>query len=272
MYKAYSIASHFNEDEIAEGERQMYAMGIDKNFVCLNARNSQYNKNTLNRSTSDIRDSSFSEYGKIIDYLGQNNMLTVKMGRFESPIPDIPNCIDYAGRYGNDFMDLYLFSKCEFMISGNSGIICFAMLFTKPLLMINVAPISFGAGASRYTEKDIYMPQKHYDVRQGKYMTLREIFEFEKAVSIDSKYYQDHGITLFKNTEDDILEATMEIMSRIDGTWVDTREDIENYERYLEIYREMDEYQCNNPQNWLGGAVPWRPAATFLRKNKFMLE
>lgn len=274
--RAGSIEARFTETQKEYAKKYLDKMGLKGKYICVAARNSQYQKNTApmyNEDKNCYRNVAFDDYSPMLGEMGKLNIKTVRMGRHEAPLQDsVKNCIDYAGLYGDDLMDLYLIAGCEFLVVASTGIHCLAMLFSRPILHTNAVPLTFGYGGFRYSEYDIFIPKKHFNAKTGKYMSFMEILEFEKKCTLSNIDYVNAGIELHDNSPEEILDATHEIMDRINGEWVDTPEDKERYEKYLEIYQKILGYQLNNDMNWTGHSVPFRPATTFLRNNSYLLE
>lgn len=262
----------FSKEEIAKGEKVFEQIGLCRPYVCLAARTATYNQKTIGHDYSyGYRNMCFDTYRLAVNYLCRQNMETVKMGRMEETRTKMEGCIDYAGLYSDDFMDLYLASECEFMISSMSGIACIPSLFSKPVLIVNAVPVSFGVGGMRYTDKDLYIPKKYYDVNRGRYLSLREMMEVEALCLIYGDRYEKEGIKFIDNTSEEIEASVQEMLERLRDTWQDTVEDQKNYERYLEIYHEMKEKTASNPDVWIGEPMPQRIAATYLRDNLYLL-
>lgn len=277
-YPVYKVDSRncahgFNDDEIERGKDFCKKINIDRPFVCITARTPAYNKNTIGYEYDyDYRNMEFSDYEMAIRYLQKQDLLAVKMGRTEDPIEKIDNCIDYAGLYANDFMDLYLSSQCEFFIANTTGSLYMAFLFGRPVLTVNRVPVSLGCGGCPYTEDSLFIPKKYYDEHHERYLSLREIIKVESQCLIWGKQYREKGIRFVDNTPEEIAEAVKEMVERLNGTWQDTPEDRQNYERYLTIYQEMETAALNNPDNWIGGPEPTRISAAYLRENLYLLE
>ena len=79
------------------------------------------------------------------------------------------------------------------------------------------------------------------------------------------------GIQLIDNTPEEIVAAIQEMLERLSGRWHDTVEDKKNYERYMEIYHQMEIETVDNPDNWMGGLIPCRIASSYLRNNLYLL-
>lgn len=271
-YKLTSNAFHscFTDSELKKGNEAMIQMGLDTPFVCMAARTSAYNNRTIGTDFFyEPHNVNFEDYELTIRFLEKQNIMAVKMGRMEDPMRKIENCIDYAGLYADDFMDLYLLSKCKFMIANGSGITMMASLFSKPVLMVNTVVIAYGYGGMAYADNSLYIPKKYYKVDEDRFLTLREIMEIEYWCS--GEYYEKAGIKFIDNTQQEIAEATKEIIERLEGRWYEDAEDRKNYMKYMEIYHEMERTAASNPNNWIGAPVPFRIAATYLKENTYLL-
>lgn len=278
-YQAYKAVGGdckqwFHDDEIECGKMALAEMGLNKPYVCLAARTAAYNQKTMGHDCSyDFRNMVFDAYGMAISYLKKQNIAVVKMGRMEEPMKLPVGCIDYAGVYADDFMDLYLASECEFMISCLSGVVLAASLFFKPILVINVVTVSYGCGGIRYTDKDLYIPKKYYDVNKGRCLSFREMAEAELKCQclLDGELYEKMGIKFIDNTAEEIEAAVQEMLDRLSGKWQDTEEDQKNYEKYLEIYHEVGRKRTTRNHSWIDEPIPYRIAATYLRDNLYLL-
>jgi hypothetical protein len=80
----------------------------------------------------------------------------------------------------------------------------------------------------------------------------------------EEKHQQQLGVRLVKNTVEEIKAACDEMNARIDGTWVETKEDIELQRRYQELI-----VKHSNKPEWNGGG---RIGAQFLRDNQDLLR
>ena len=158
------------------------------------------------------------------------------------------------------------------MVASATGAIFMAGLFGKPVIMVNTVPVSFGMSGTLYTDKDLYIPKKYYDINRDRYLTLREMLKADMQCSIYGKRYAEKGIKFIDNTPEEIAAVVQEMIRKIDGTWQDDIDDQKNHERYLEIYQEMKRESRSNPDVWTGEPVPYRIATTYLRDNLYLLE
>jgi hypothetical protein len=72
----------------------------------------------------------------------------------------------------------------------------------------------------------------------------------------------DGDIELIKNTAEEITEVVLEMNQRIDGTWIETDEDIELQERFRELRKVVPQWQVQQSV---------RIGAAFLRRYKHLL-
>ena len=223
------------------------------------------------------------------------------MGRYEEKDNNIKNCFDYAGGYSDDFMDLALFSECRFAIVTTSGMWQLPTIFNRPVLVVNATSFTMACGGVPFTEFDLYIPKKYRNVDSGRYLSLKEIIEIDRLCKNRGDLLLRHGIETVENTPDEILEATQEMMLRLEGKWKDEEVDEENYRRYETIIKPLygksvddqiyhSSIKCKNPiervvedmsycfamwENGKGvdnGPIPCRIVATWLRKNPYFLQ
>lgn len=262
---------YFTSAEIQQGDILLEKIGLNKPYVCFAARTAAYNNKTVGHDFDySARNMKFEDYEMAIKYLYQQNIVAVKMGRCESPMKTMENCIDYAGLYADDFNDLYIASRCEFFVASPSGIMFMATLFSKPILVVNSMPYC-GYGGTPYTVNDLYIPRKYYDVKKKRYLSLREAVKLDLQCLVWTGRYEKMGIQLIDNTPEEIMTAIQEMLERLSGRWHDTVEDKKNYERYMEIYHQMEIETVDNPDNWMGGLIPCRIASSYLRNNLYLL-
>ena len=275
IYKTdmYQHSLKFSQKEIETAENQMTMMGIEGEFACIAARSANYNMNTLGTEQDyDYRNMEFDDYDKTISFLGKQNIMTVRMGRGEDVIVPKQFLIDYAGKYASDFMDIWLTSNCKFMIANTSGIIALPAMFGVPICMVNATVPSLGWGGNKFTPMDMYIPKKYYSVSLQRYLSLREIIKIDGECLIWGEKYQKAGIKFIDNTPDEIRDTVEEFLARLEGKWLDTKEDIEIYNEYLKIYKEMEMAARNNDKIWTGGPIPYRLSTNYLKNNLYLLN
>ena len=270
---------NITEYDKAIGETQLVNMGIEGIYVCISNHESASIHYLQGNEINDLRDlyrnSDIRNYTYAIDYLRSKNIKTVRMGAITETNFDYPNVVDYANNYRTEFMDVYLTSKCKFFCADLSGILSLPIIFSKPMLILNVTLLTVKNDAYSFLSpsKDIGLLKKLWDKNKKKYMTLRDMLYSETRFTIGKKsgiassvlpeYYR-RGIVPIDNTPEEILAAVKEMNERIDGTVKYDALDIELQQRYREI---VDNYPMKD--NVLNN---WRLGAAFLRENQWLLE
>lgn len=271
----------FRRSQIELGKKNMEVMGINGKYVCMAARSPAYarssfnNKNLMesNIKAHGFRDSNFYEYGNTIKYLKTINMQTVRMGRGEAPIEKIDNCIDYAGLYADDFMDIFLMANCEFaIVGGGSGIYTLAASYGRPVLFVNHTSLTVGNGGEYYSESNMYIPKKIFSKGKKKYLSLLEIAEVENIYFLNGTLYEKNGINYIDNSAEEILEATKEMLDRMNGRWKETEDDIRISQRYETVMEMANNKSVKNIYNWIGGTVKMKISMNYIKKNMYLLD
>ena len=210
----------FSKEQEKKGKKFLHKVGIERKYACFFSRDGGYNLNTAKENAIKenemkdyaYRNMKFEDYKPTIDYLAGQGIAGVKMGRGAKPMVPLNNCVDYAGLYADDFLDLYLSAHCQFFITANSGSYLLGSMFNIPMLQVNVTAISYCMGASPYTDLDLYIPKKYYDTNRKKFLSLLEIAEVEAKCMIWGRNYANLGIEFVNNTPQEILEAVVEFL------------------------------------------------------------
>lgn len=275
------VFARFRLSQIELGKKNMALMGINGRYVCMAARTSAYAKSSLkdknmmegNIRAHEFRNSEFREYKKTINYLKNLNLQAVRMGRGEDVIEDIDNCIDYAGLYADDFMDIFLMANCEFaIVGGGSGIYTLATSFGKTVLFVNFVSLTLGNGGEYYTVNEMYIPKKVFSKSKGRYLSLLEMGRIENLYFMNGAMYEKNGISFIDNSAEEILEATKELWDRMNGQWVETEDDIRINQQYEVIMEKANNQSLHNAKNWIGGKMHGRISMSYIKNNMYLLD
>ena len=126
----------------------------------------------------------------------------------------------------NDLLDVWLFANCDFCISTGTGPDAISDTYQRPLLQVNLNPVSnFNSWSDCITVPKYLIWEKN-----GKFLTLREHLQHHYH---DLEQYKQAGITLKDlSSQDDITEAVKERLERFNRTWVEQKEDNNLQKRY----------------------------------------
>jgi putative glycosyltransferase (TIGR04372 family) len=154
-------------------------------------------------------------------------------------------------------MDIYLGAKCKFMICSETGLNLVPTMFRRPIVFVNWVLIPY----IHVWSTGVVITKKFFSVSKNRLLTYREILSRETGVFGDLGMALESGIQLHENSPAEIQAAAVEMNDRIDGLWVDSKEDIALQNRFWEIFG-VD--RLRNPELRIG--------AEFLRSNTNLLD
>lgn len=222
---------HFTRDELIKGEEILTTMGIPANakFICLIVRDEAYyaNKTAYNtyNDLSSYRNADILTYKKAALFLANNGYFVIRMGKKVNKAFDLHHekVIDYANsHFRSDFMDIYLSAHCYFFMTTLCGLDGIAHAFRRPILATNITPN--GYPFIGYPVK-LFLLKKTIHKDTGQLLSIKQqskIFRFEAVHEFIHKMLYDHSLKMIDNTEDEILEATKEMLLRMQENWHET--------------------------------------------------
>jgi putative glycosyltransferase (TIGR04372 family) len=134
-------------------------------------------------------------------------------------------------------------------------------LFRKPIVKTNMT--QFFGEIPLAGEKDLFITKKYWLKKERRNLSFREIFDSPVSRLLRSEQLELAGIELIENTEEEILDITVEMDKRLKGTWESAEEDEALQERFWSIIMESDTF-VDPPVSRIG--------ATFILQNQYLLE
>jgi len=252
----------FSALEVSDSEKDLSSIGITDayKYVCFYARNPGY----LGETEFGPRDSSINSQVPAMLELTKIGYKAVRVGSVVSEKLDRPSdkIIDYptSGKR-SELLDLFLISRCRFMVSTASGIDCIATMFRRPTLYVNVC--DFGccqAWNGKYIP--LFIMKKFRCINEERVLTFTEIYKNGIDLFANPDRFENTGITWLENTPDEIRDVTLEMESRLSGTWIDTEEDSVLQKIFWNIF---SKYRGAPPPSI-------RVGSSFLRQNQYLLQ
>ena len=157
----------------------------------------------------------------------------VRMGKLiDGPLPLSANSqiIDYAKNHRSEFGDIWLLGNCKFVIAGGTGLYWVSSAFNKPSVLTdcyNLHLTSFGP-------QDLCIPQLAWSRSEKKLKTLEWIFAQGDGWG-HKRSLIEGDIEIVKNSAEEITEVVLEMDQRLNGTWIETDEDIELQNRFRKL-------------------------------------
>lgn len=252
----------FSAEENERGLELLSGLGIGKSgwFVCFHVRDPSYTRTLKgNFDYHSYRNADIAAYLKAADYITAHGGYAVRMGAAVEHKLDSKNLkiIDYAALSRTDFGDIFLASKCRFFFGGVSGISHVFQAFNKPVAWADLIPCW-----PPWSERDLFIPKKLWSKKERRLLTFREIISTGAIYFLDSKDYKNANIEIIDNTPEEIQELVTEMHQRLSGSFRETAEDRKLQDKFRSVLQ-------SSP---IIGVYPSRIGASFLRKNREMLE
>jgi putative glycosyltransferase (TIGR04372 family) len=226
-FNFYSNASikiniKFSPEEEKLGYNILKKIGIRKSdkFVCLVTRDSYY-LNTYHGendwSYHNYRDVDIKNYYLAAEALTKKGYYVLRMGtrNKKKMVSQNPKIIDYSfSEYKSDFMDIFLPSRCVFYISNGTGPDALPKIFRKPIAWVNIVPVAF---LQAFRKDYVYLFKRHYSKTLLRDLTLKEIFKYGVAASLNSSSFKEKKIKLIENSPKEICNVVLELHKMINN-------------------------------------------------------
>jgi putative glycosyltransferase (TIGR04372 family) len=175
-----------------------------------------------------------------------------------TPLPKMERVIDYVHTPEKGArMDVFLCGACRFFFGNTSGIFIVSTIFGVPVAGANFAPIS----ALQYTHRDVGMPKLLYSEKEKRLLTFQESLDSDMANLRYTVHFEEGGTRLVDNTEDELLELTIEMLERAEGTCVYSEEDERLHAAFMSLFK---------PGHYGYGSAA-RTSRYFLKKHRALL-
>jgi putative glycosyltransferase (TIGR04372 family) len=261
--------------EIIYGNQLLKKIGIHKNtkIVCLNVRDPAYlKKNFKNKNFSyqNYRDANIKNFVLPIKNLLKKGYFVIRMGKNVSNRTNIKhkNFLDYPFcKFQSDFMDLFLIYKCNFFIGSNTGLDCIAQLFRKPLISVNMLPISL---FYLYKKKILIAPK--ILIKNKKKLKLSEIFNEEVHNCHTSESYKKRNITCKELNSKEINKIISEFINLEKNSWKLSKKDQKLQNKFRKKYLKLikDNKNINNNQTLNSKNTIGYLSCAYIRANNWL--
>ena len=258
----------FTGGEVLAGKSlQKELLGDDsKPFVCIGMAERIYyeQKNATEHEVESHLDlyscmPDWKNYVACTEVLDEHSIKTVRMGQFVSnKLADTTesSIIDYASTARSEYGDVWLLANCKFVLVGATGLWWIASAFNKPTVLTD----SYSLNYSTFGKSDLNILQLAWSRTDKKLMPFDWIIAHNEWAQRRALIQGDFEIV--KNTAEEITEVVLEMNQRIDGTWVETDEDIELQDRFKKLRQHQPPWKVQQSV---------RIGAAFLRRYKHLL-
>jgi putative glycosyltransferase (TIGR04372 family) len=247
------------EQHRRDGQDTLVKMGIPQNawFVCIHSREGGYSP--TDEHVHDYRNSPIEDYIPAMQEIVRRGGWCIRVGDSTMrPLPRLEQTVDYAlSPSKSDWMDIFLCASCRFFLGNSSGVYFISTIFGKPAGLANMAPMG-----SAYSPAAIAITiPKLYRNSEGRPLSFQEIYNSPVADYRFSARFAEAGISVIDNSPDDITELAVEMIERLQGTFLETPADAVRQERFRALVK---------PHNYCW-PPPSRIGTLFLRKYEYLL-
>ena len=216
----------FSNEELRKGQDFLASCDANSKFVCLHARDSAYLTKTMGQQIHkhDYRDSDIKTYIAAAESLANMGYTVFRMGAIvkEPLVSKHPRVIDYAtNSMRTEFLDIFLGAHCAFTISVGSGWDSVPTIFRRSLMFVNQLPVFAPSVA---TLPIVTYPKILLDDQTGDTLNLKNLIDREIVHRANSQAYKDAGVEIRDLSSEELVEAVTEMAQRVEGTFVETRE------------------------------------------------
>lgn len=237
----------FSKDDEIMGKDLLNQLGINTWYICIFARDNAYLNNIMDQdvdlSYHNFRDCDIDTFDLASQYIIDKGGSVIRMGSMTNkPISfKHPRIIDYPySEYRNEFLDIYLISKCKFVLASTSGATDVCAIFGIPRAGVNWIPLDHLPWTNKF---DIGIVKKlKYN---NKYIGLTKYFDLIKQNNIipfDGNSYKSFGIEIEDNTAEEILNICIEMYTSLESELMLTQEDIENQKLYQSVHQKSPQF------------------------------
>ena len=204
------LSIKLDTDDILKAEKILKNLNlkIKKKLVILHVRDNSFKP----FDGETYRSSKIQNFGLSIKYLLKKNYQIIRIGNQGMSKNPYGNKIFDLTKFKFDenlqLLQLYLVSKCSFFIGTCSGPYKFATIFKKPILTVDMAPMSLIFPVAR---KAIALPKLYKNIKTQKIINFKDVFDYNFSNLRSDKEFKANNIKLIDNSPKEILEGVREI-------------------------------------------------------------
>jgi putative glycosyltransferase (TIGR04372 family) len=211
-----------NDSDEKRGWEYLERFGMRKGdwFVGLHVRDAADKNN---------RDSDISAYNMAIKTITNRGGWVIRMGNPSMPpIPAMSRVIDYAhDKSRSDVIDVFLWARSRFFIGTQSGPYMVPYTFGVPCLLTNSFPMGLPL-----PYQTIHIYKLYFLEKETRLLTFSEARESSAGLAESRKYLSSIGIKLIDNTPEEINDAVIEMLERLEGKLIYSVEDEQLQQRF----------------------------------------
>ena len=222
--------------ECAVGEDFLRGMGLAEGdqFVCFTNRKAAH---AVSGSGDGYRDCSIDKMERAVTRLLERGHFVFRLGEYDdAPLSlEHERLIDYARDHREDFLDIFLLSRCRYLLAPNSGPYVTATVCRRPVALVNLSPFLGTNGF--FNEGDLFIPKKYWIVAEKRLMRFSEIFKSGAGDFMVDGEFASMGIETVENSAEEIEALAVQMEMTLSGAWRGNEDAIELQDRLAALLR-----------------------------------
>jgi putative glycosyltransferase (TIGR04372 family) len=244
LFQKNDVAFTFTkcEDNAAKNWLRSKGWQEDEPFVTLLVRDSMYLQTVYPDQLwgyHDYRNSNVQDYIPAIDWLTENRVWVLRMGRHTKDKLEINKnrFVDYSfDTNQSDLLDVWLFANATAVISTATGLDCLAGLYRRPILFLNALPLIDMASYFNMT----WVPKNLIWQKSKEPLNLSQSV---KHTYYSQSEYINNGIEIVSLTPEEIKESVKEFWEDLRGGSYLSFSTIERQKQFWKILKTLPNYQ-----------------------------
>ena len=268
-------ATTLTDDELQYGDELRRRLGIPggAEYVCLGVKEAAYYASItpdkgygqdLSHQSNDSRNVNINNYLLAATHLANLGIYVVRVGSVvNKPLPKDrhPMIIDYSTSARSELGDITLGANCKFLICGVAGYWAFASMQNRPITFCDIFEMGFKEDFLRQNKFSLSIFRILKEKHKSAYYSCAQIISSGKKLAEDF-FLSELGLEPIANTEEEILNAVIEM-----NDWIDGKLELSEYDEELQ----SKFYSCYPPETRLEKNSRVRISPSFLRKYEHLL-
>ena len=192
---------------------------IKKNFVGLYARNNLYVEKYTpkDKNFHDFRNSDFTDYNLVIEYLNNKNNSIIKLGEdFQNEDLKLLGTKIFTSKdfKSNEEIDYFINTHSRYNVVSVSGIAGMSAMIRKKIVYVNFMPFNLDQ-LSWSSPGSLILPKKFFNIHEERLLTFQESTKIKYSVHQRIDPYKKNNLSVINNSPTEILDTIIEMEEKL---------------------------------------------------------
>lgn len=221
----------------ARGTEVLSKLGLPDQawYVCLHVRESGF-YGEGDHPAYTFRNGSIENFQAAINEIVKRGGWVIRVGDPSMTArPSQNHVIDYAhSRFKSDWMDVFLCASCKFFIGSTSGLYLVPATFGVPCVLVDWASYC----PRPWFGNHIFVPKRYFSSQRKQFLKFSDIFSEDFRWKVyDGRALVLDEIDVLDSEEEDIAQAVVEMLSKLDGKNTLSANDMMLVDRFDDLCR-----------------------------------